>query len=280
MYLFTKSHMEMVEVKHPVYPGSSSGDLIGPIQLEPFSQRAWMITEADKKNMYSANFRIAVGGPTDTAPQESAKRSQYKVSELKRKPLGVSDEATLFEPFCYHGMPPEFYKDIFTVWSPKAIIDFTASDLTPAIVALELKLPYLGIVFTEAHLTAGYKHLAELVFECMQNETSPLHDAKLSALVHNKGQSKSEKPERKRKTQKQEEDAGKEDPKPVDKGEDKGNGTEDGKGKQEESEEKGGENKPPKKPRVSNGDKNQSNGKQAQTSIDQLMNQLKGLRSQ
>lgn len=182
MHIFTKSNIEMPEVKHPIYPGSTSGDLVGPINLEGFAERLWQVTEEDKKKMYSA-FRVAVGGPTDTAPQESAKRPQFKKAELSRVPTMMLDDATLFEPFCFHGCPPDFYTDMLHVWSPKAIIDFTASDMTPAIVCIERKIPYLGVCFSEFHMVSAYKHLSELVFESMQDEASSLHDPKLAALM-------------------------------------------------------------------------------------------------
>ncbi|CAK9003484.1 Uncharacterized protein SCF082_LOCUS7759, partial [Durusdinium trenchii] len=174
MHVFSRSNLEMPEVKRSIYPGSSSGDLVGPINVEKFSDRLWQVTEAEKKKYYGS-FRIAVGGPTETSPQESAKRPQYKRSELARKPEG-QDESIAFEPMAYSGAPPEFYKDLFHVWAPRAILDFTACDLTPAFIAIESKLPYLGVMYTEDHMVAGYKHLSQLVFEAMCDESSPLHD--------------------------------------------------------------------------------------------------------
>ena len=180
--MFTKSNLDMPEVKHPIYPGSSSGDLVGPINLESFPERLWQVTEDEKKKMYSS-FRVAVGGPTDTAAQESAKRPQYKKNELSRAPTNLTDEATLLEPFSFHGLPPDYYTDMLHVWQPKALIGFTACDMTPAMICIERKVPYLGICFSEPHMVNAYKHLSELVFEAMQDESSSLHDAKLTALM-------------------------------------------------------------------------------------------------
>eukprot|EP00913_Durusdinium_trenchii_P034453 g32234.t1 len=84
----------------------------------------------------------------------------------------------------YSGMPPEFFKDMLHVWSPRAVIDFTACDLTAAMVCLEAKLPYLGVCFSEAHMVAGYRHLSQMVFDAMCDESNVLHDPKLSAIVH------------------------------------------------------------------------------------------------
>ena len=121
----------MPEVKRSIYPGSSSGDLVGPINVEKFQDRHWQVTEEEKKKYYGA-FRIAVGGTTDKDALESGKRQQFKRSELARKPPGLA----------YSGMPPEFFKDMLHVWSPRAVIDFTACDLTAAMVCLEAKLPF------------------------------------------------------------------------------------------------------------------------------------------
>ena len=124
MYVFSRSNLEMPEVKRSIYPGSSSGDLVGPINVEKFQDRHWQVTEEEKKKYYGA-FRIAVGGTTDKDALESGKRQQFKRSELARKPPGL-DESVLFEPMAYSGMPPEFFKDMLHVWSPRAVIDFTA----------------------------------------------------------------------------------------------------------------------------------------------------------
>ena len=279
LHMFTRSNLDIPEVRHPVYPGSSSGNLIGPIHLESYAERLWQVTEDEKKKFYSS-YGVAVGGPTDTAPQESAKRTQFKKAELTRPPAG-GDESTLFEPFCYHGMPPDFYRDFFTVWSPRAVIDFTAGDLTAAMTCLELKVPYLGICFTESHVVAGYKHLGELVYEAMLDEKSPLHDAKLSALVQ--GEKKVEKKAPKRKTT---DASDKQNPNQEDgkKGEETGGQADEG------DEAAGGDQTEqpqppkPKKPKGSNATANANAAGSNQTaggsSLDVLMSQLKNLRKQ
>ena len=109
LHVFSRSTLDMPEVKHPIYPGSSSGDLIGPINLERFQDRSWQVTEEEKRKMLGG-FRIAVGGLSGDA-SESTKRTQFKRSELKRKPAGTADDNVLYEPFCYHGLPPEYYVD-------------------------------------------------------------------------------------------------------------------------------------------------------------------------
>ena len=266
MHVFSRSNLEMPEVKRSIYPGSSSGDLVGPINVEKFSDRLWQVTEAEKKKYYGS-FRIAVGGPTETSPQESAKRPQYKRSELARKPEG-QDESIAFEPMAYSGAPPEFYKDLFHVWAPRAILDFTACDLTPAFIAIESKLPYLGVMYTEDHMVAGYKHLSQLVFEAMCDESSPLHDAKLSALVRKNEKPNDEQANNKKKrprkgtskTQTEVENAGGEE---QEQQEPAGEGV-------EESGKNDGEEKKTKKPKTES--KSQS--------LDALMAQLQGLRKQ
>lgn len=275
MHIFTRSNFDMPEVKHPIYPGSSSGDLVGPINLENHSERLWQLTEDDKKKFYGS-YRVAVGGSTDTASQESAKRTQFKKAELQRPPA-EGDESTLFEPFAYHGMPPDFYRDLFAVWSPRAIIDFTACDLTPAFVCLELKLPYLGICFTEGHLVAGYKHLGELVYEAMLDEKSPLHDAKLCALVQENGEKKTEKKQKKRKKNEEGEKA---DGEMVQEAQEDGddNGKEAADDKKDQKNDNG---KPPAKkgkPTTTTGAG--AGGGSGGSSIDALMDQLKTLRKQ
>ena len=277
MHIFTKSNFDMPEVKHPIYPGSSSGDLVGPINLESHCERLWHLTEDDKKKFYGT-FRVAVGGATDTASQESAKRTQFKKAELQRQPA-EGDESTLFEPFVYHGMPPDFYRDLFAVWSPRAIIDFTASDLTPAMVCLELKIPYLGICYTESHLVAGYKHLGELVYEAMLDEKSPLHDAKLCGLVKENGD-KNQKAEKKQKKRKKNDKNEEGEVADMDQGQETpGDGEEANEpGADEKNDQKTETGKPPTK--KAKPPANGAGGGPGGSSIDVLMNQLKTLRKQ
>ena len=268
-HVFTKSHIDVPEVKRAIYPGSSSGDLVGPINLETFADRAWQVTEEEKKKLYGP-FRIAVGGNTETAPQESGKRPTYKRAELRRKLHG--DEAQQFEPLSYAGMPPEFYEDLIHVWTPKAVIDFTASDLTPAYTCLEKRVPYLGVCWTEAHVVAGYKHLAELVFEGMKKESSPLHDPKLCALVQKLDPSAKAAPKRTSKRAKknkveEENEEGDE------------NEGEEGEGGQEGQGQDGdGAVQAKKKPRKGTGSNTGGGG--GGSSLNDLMSQLKNLRGQ
>ena len=140
--------------------------------------------------------------------------------------------------------------------------------MTPAFIAIESKLPYLGVMYTEDHMVAGYKHLSQLVFEAMCDESSPLHDAKLSALVHKNEKPNDEQANNKKKrprkgtskTKTEEENAGGEE---QEQQEPAGEGV-------EESGKNDGEEKKTKKPKTES--KSQS--------LDALMAQLQGLRKQ
>ncbi|OLP81256.1 hypothetical protein AK812_SmicGene38225 [Symbiodinium microadriaticum] len=183
LYIFTKSNLELAEAKHPIYGGSTAGNLVGPIQLESFQDCAWQTTFEEKKKMLGS-FRVAVGGTTDGA--DSTPRPMFKNSELKyKKQHGAAESCDgEYEPFSFHGLPCDYYKDMMRTWNPKCIVDLTAGDLAAAFVAIELKLPYLGVMFSEKHLTEGYKHIADMTFRAMSEESSPLYEPKLAALLN------------------------------------------------------------------------------------------------
>ncbi|CAK9089930.1 unnamed protein product, partial [Durusdinium trenchii] len=218
MHTFTKSNLDIPEVKHPIYAGSSSGDLIiGPINLESYAQRLWQVTEDDKKKIYST-YRVAVGGATETAPSESGKRTQFKKKEL-----------------------------------------------------------------TRAHVVAGYKHLGELVYEAMLDEKSPLHDAKLCALLAQKGDDQkaavTKKGQNKRKATADIEKPEKTTEKTAEENASGGASAAETKEGTEVTEGTDPKTAAGKKPRTSNG--SSSSGTPAAgggSSIDVLMNQLKNLR--
>ena len=276
MHVFTRWSFELPEAKHPIYGGTSAGDLIGPIALEPFPGRAWQVTTETKKKLYTSNFRIAVGGQTpdqgvaaseeQTAEGSSVKRPQWKGSEVTRK-KGL-DQAALYEPMAFHGLPPDFYKDFLGVFLPKAVVDFTACDMTFAFACIEARIPFLGVCFSEAHMNAAYQHLADLVYENMANETSPLHDSKLCLLLKDP----KAKTATKRKNKTDEDDAGETSGKDGnDQSEGQGNDGKDTETKKIEPD--------PKKPRgASKTGAGEASGKGG-SSIETLMKQLQGLRS-
>ena len=269
MYIFSKSNLEMPEVRHSIYNGSTAGNLIGPIQVESFQDLPWQTTFEEKKKMLGS-FRVAVGGPTDGG--DTTARPQFKNSELKYKKHGEAESCDgEYEPFNFHALPCDYYKDMLSTWNPKCIIDLTASDLAAAFVAIELKLPYLGVMFSEKHLTEGYKHIAEMTFRAMAVESSPLYDAKLAKLLNPGG---TEPTRGGRGGQQPEEKEGDEE-KDVLQGQQP---SEQQNGNANEGQ--GGSNSPKKKKlRTTGGNPSgSSSGNGNQTSLDQLMNQIKVLR--
>ena len=116
-------------------------------------------------------------------------------------------------------------------------------------------------------MVAGYKHLADMVFEGMKKESSPLHDPKLCALVQKLDPSTKVPKKTTKRTKKQAEEV-----EEVGENEgEEGDGAEEGQGQD-------GDGAAPKK-KLRKGT-NSSSGGGGGSSLNDLMTQLKNLRAQ
>ena len=153
------------------YPGTTAGDMIGPVVM-PELANCWRETFKDKKKIFGS-ARIAVGGkgPDDPVDVVKAKR----------------EDSTL-EPVFFHSNGEQLHEELLhsiavNFNSVSGIVDFTPGDGNLAHLAVVHKMPYLGFCFTEQHADGLQKHLTRLVWADMQKEDSPLYQSGLVGIL-------------------------------------------------------------------------------------------------
>ena len=97
-------------------------------------------------------------------------------------------------PFCYHGFPLMFFKELVHVTHARGVIDFTPGEGNFALAVAERKgsVLYFGLCHTELHCQLLRDRLTDCVLEGMQKEDSPLFnelcaaEMKLGTIVKKK----------------------------------------------------------------------------------------------
>ena len=106
------------------------------------------------QEMYD-KLRVDVGGPT-AGGENIAKRTDDSI-----------------EPFCFHSMPSNVYKELLEVdLRPQAILDWTAGDGQLAWVAVQSQLSYVGACFSIKHKEELLERLTSQTLKLMQTEGS------------------------------------------------------------------------------------------------------------
>jgi hypothetical protein len=130
-----------------------------------------------KKKLYGVGGIVLVGG---TGPNNSHADNEEDSIETKiRSPSNI-------EPVCFGAETTEFYENLLAWHNAKAFINLTSTDINAALAAVELKIPYLGIVFTDYHKDFFLAEMVRRVFACFQNENSSLFEPDLVALLEKK----------------------------------------------------------------------------------------------
>ena len=106
------------------------------------------------QEMYD-KLRVDVGGPT-AGGENLTKRTDDSI-----------------EPFCFHSMPLNVYKELLEVdLRPQAILDWTAGDGQLAWVAVQSQLSYVGACFSVKHKEELLERLTSQTLKLMQTEGS------------------------------------------------------------------------------------------------------------
>jgi hypothetical protein len=164
--------------KRKHYPQSIRSNKVGPIVL-PDLDTLWSLNFGQKKALYGTGGRIAVGGPADKEEEEID--AKHKV---------VHRINTTVEPVAFMDMSVEFYEDMYDAYHAKTVINLTSAGLNAAVAAIRMKIPYIGIVWTEAHSDFYQAALIQRVFTSMQEENNPLYEPELATLLGNKPKAK------------------------------------------------------------------------------------------
>jgi hypothetical protein len=134
-----------------------------------------------EKKLYGVHGIVLVGG---TGPSNSLADDEEDAKDKKiRSPSNI-------EPVCFGAETTEFYENLLAWHNAKAFINLTSTDINAAMSAVELKIPYLGIVFTDYHKDFFLAEMVRRVFACFQDESSSLFEPELVALLGKKGEPK------------------------------------------------------------------------------------------
>ena len=82
------------------------------------------------------------------------------------------------------------------------VCDLTAGNGALGFQALLQNVSYLGVCYNDYHMVEMYKHLADLTFDAMWREDSPLYDAKLAEVLKDDGGAKAKEKEKEKQAEK------------------------------------------------------------------------------
>jgi hypothetical protein len=137
------------------FAGTSAGDTIADIDL-PAIASEWHITWKDKKAMLGKKHLIAVGGKTEG--------SEAGPSEKKTDDTSV--------PVTWWPMPDKWYDELVHMFFAKLVFDLTPADGKFAWTALQNRIGYIGIAYTDHHRKLIMDRLITKMKSAMTDATS------------------------------------------------------------------------------------------------------------
>jgi hypothetical protein len=162
---------DIPDKKRKFFPGTNRGQTWGYVVLDTFD-RVWQIPHAVKKEAYGSAMRL-VGGPSEEGDVEEG------VSVVREIEAAVNAKPDTAVPFCWHGWPKQFFKELLQVNNVGAVLDFTPGDGNFAMAALEEegKTLYLGFCHTERHCVLLRDHLTDMVMKAMLEQGNNLYES-------------------------------------------------------------------------------------------------------
>ena len=159
MNVFSQKTLEVVAKDHLHVPGSTASDCLGPFERTP-PESLWKVKHASKSDLLGKAL-IAVGGTVDGDPGPE---------------VDPGPKPSSMVPFCWHGLPTEFYEELHHSFSGAGWVDLTASDPVLPMTAIRLRKSYFGLCHTPEHKELLEKQLANQVFRAMQHPSDPLFE--------------------------------------------------------------------------------------------------------
>ncbi len=155
------------------FGGTNRGDSWGPFPMCPVDT-LWALPWKAKKALYGVANRVAVGGlgPNRDKDEEAEDR---KARQPPRRDTDV-------EPVTWGAMSVQFYEELQHCFFGKGMVNLTSTDVNPCIACIKAKLPYVGVVFTQAHKEAFKAEVVKHIFQLFQEE-GPLHQPNLVRLL-------------------------------------------------------------------------------------------------
>ena len=139
-----------------------------------------MLTRQDKKSIYEnggRSFIMAVGGKCYSDEDEvDAIEKEDDESQAKKAKLDSEDLLPVF----WHSPSHLLVQELTHMYSCAGIIDLCAGAGMWAMAAMELNVPYFGVVLSPTHQTELKKFLLEIVKTMQSDETSALFQNQMS----------------------------------------------------------------------------------------------------
>ncbi|CAK0901360.1 unnamed protein product [Prorocentrum cordatum] len=124
------------------FPGTARGVILGPVALPKYDDAGiFKLTQAEKKILYDKH-RTAVGGPTDDGPD----------------PVPGKDERI---PVFYKSIPQDAAEEIAHCLDWTSLVDLTPNQGVFAMVAIMLKLLWVGVTFNKLHADQAVANCAK-----------------------------------------------------------------------------------------------------------------------
>jgi len=213
MHLYTSTTLALKERKRIIYPGTNSGNFIGPLAA-PEKTRRLQLDQVQKRELYGPMHRLSDkrGGLDD--PDADVECD-----------IADADDSVQQNVF-FHTMTVSFWKEVLHSYCVKSVVHFTGVDgalaracidakaranvacprfpivaaCPPSIVTTshssqkltEKQVPYLGMCFSECHVNMMFDYLGKEVYIDMQREDSPLYQSSMVVQLEAKCQEDNE----------------------------------------------------------------------------------------
>ena len=169
-HIVTEPLSANIQRKNRLYlPGTTQTDLMGPFDV-PDNDVAWNVKHSEKAKIYGS------------AMVESGGRVEGDNVEADPAPKGSDDV-----PLNYFSNDPRMYEEMDHMCNSLAWVDLTASNTDLCLQCVKKQKPYLGFLWTDAHLTAFKARIEQQVFELFQTQGSPLFEAGFVDLLQELG---------------------------------------------------------------------------------------------
>lgn len=139
----------------------------------------------------SSSLRMPAAASADDGSLEppTAKKSHRAApSHGKRTSAAGGEEAGTDqpEPVFHHAIPSVLAEEILHDFGLAGVLDLMPGDGKFAMASIRKRIPYVGLVFNDAHRVYLQQHLEALVFRAMQNETDELYSPGLASFLANR----------------------------------------------------------------------------------------------
>ena len=166
LHMVTKDVVDLPQKKRMNSPGSNASDTLGPYD-RPKKDNVWHVEHQAKKIMWGSAWS-EVGG-----------RVEGDVSSNRE----TAPKATDVYPMTWHGMPTEYYEDLFQSYGLMGMIHFTGADPILPLTCVRLKTSCLTFVPTQELKVALETETIARIFQLMQDPKDVLFEPALLELM-------------------------------------------------------------------------------------------------